>query len=114
MNYIEKRPWGKFEVLIDNTDCKVKKITVNPGGQLSYQYHKQRSEVWTIVSGNATLTLDDKISHHTYGETIQIPVGTKHRVENNSLDPLVFIEVQWGGYFGEDDIIRIEDKYNRK
>ena len=106
---VNENSWNSFKKLsIDE------KITVNPGGQLSYQYHKQRSEVWTIVSGNATLTLDDKISHHTYGETIQIPVGTKHRVENKSLDPLVFIEVQWGGYFGEDDIIRIEDKYNRK
>tara|TARA_Y100000004_G_C8879576_1_gene397001 strand:- start:656 stop:1006 length:351 start_codon:yes stop_codon:yes gene_type:complete len=110
----EIRPWGKFEVFIDNADCKVKRITVNPGEKLSYQYHNRRHEVWTIVSGNATLTLDDEISHHTYGATIQIPIGTKHRVENKSLDPLVFIEVQYGGYFGEDDIVRLDDKYNRK
>ncbi len=114
MNYIEERPWGKFEVLIDNMDCKVKRITVHPGQRLSYQYHNRRHEVWTIVSGNATITLDDNVAHHTYGETIQIPVGTKHRVENKSLDDLVFIEVQWGGYFGEDDIVRIEDDYKRK
>ncbi len=113
-NYIEKRPWGKFEILVDDSDCKVKKITVNPGGRLSYQYHHKRHEVWTVVSGNATITLDDKVSHHTYGETIFIPVLTKHRVENKSLDDLVFIEVQYGSYFGEDDIVRIEDDYDRK
>ena len=112
-NYIEERPWGKFEILVDDSDCKVKKITVKPGERLSYQYHHKRNEVWTIVSGNATMTLDGKVSHHTYGETIFIPVGTKHRVENKSLDDLVFIEVQYGSYFGEDDIIRIEDDYNR-
>ena len=99
--------------MIDNADCKVKQITVYPGEKLSYQYHNKRNEVWTIVSGNATLTLNGKITHHTYGETIHIPIRAKHRVENKSLDPLVFIEVQWGGYFGEDDIVRIEDKYNR-
>ena len=114
MIFMEERPWGKFEVFIDNADCKVKRITVKPGEKLSYQYHNRRHEVWTIVSGNATLTLDGIVSRHTYGATIQIPIGTKHRVENKSLDPLVFIEVQYGGYFGEDDIVRIEDKYNRQ
>ena len=113
-NYIEERPWGKFEILVDDSDCKVKKITVKPGQRLSYQYHNKRSEVWTVVSGNATITLDGKVSHHTYGETIKIPIGTKHRVENKSLDDLVFIEVQYGSYFGEDDIVRIEDDYDRK
>jgi len=112
-NYIEKRPWGKFEVLVNNDNCKVKKITVNPNGRLSYQYHHKRSEVWTIVSGIATMTLDDKISHYIYGETILIPQGTKHRVENKGIEDLIFIEVQHGSYFGEDDIIRIEDDYNR-
>jgi len=112
-NYIEKRPWGKFEVLVDNDNCKVKKITVNPNGRLSYQYHHKRSEVWTVVSGVATMTLDDEISHYIYGETILIPQGTKHRVENKGIEDLIFIEVQHGSYFGEDDIIRIEDDYNR-
>ena len=110
----ETRPWGKFEILIDNSDCKVKQITVNPGGRLSYQYHQHRSEVWTIVSGIATMTLDGKISDYIYGETILIPLGMKHRVENKGYDDLIFIEVQYGSYFGEDDIVRIEDDYNRK
>ena len=107
------RPWGKYEILYEGKNCKVKKITVKPGGRLSYQYHFKRSEVWTIVDGVATLTLNDEISHYVYGETIQIPQGTKHRVENKGLDDLVFIEVQHGSYFGEDDIIRIEDDYGR-
>ena len=82
----EKRPWGKFEILVDSDNCKVKRITVYPGGRLSYQYHHKRSEVWTIVSGVATMTLNDKISDYIYGETILISQGTKHRVENKGLD----------------------------
>tara|TARA_R110000744_G_scaffold30351_2_gene71906 strand:- start:8458 stop:8814 length:357 start_codon:yes stop_codon:yes gene_type:complete len=114
MNYIEERPWGNFEILLDSKDCKVKQITVKPSGRLSYQYHNHRSEVWTIVSGVATVTLDGKISHYIYGETILIPRGVLHRVENKDLDDLIFIEVQHGSYFGEDDIIRIKDDYNRQ
>ena len=114
MNYIEERPWGKFEILIDNDYCKVKRITVKPGGRLSYQYHHKRGEVWTVVQGKATMTLDDVVEHYYYEETILIPQGTKHRVENKGQDDLVFIEVQHGSYFGEDDIVRIEDDYNRK
>jgi mannose-6-phosphate isomerase-like protein (cupin superfamily) len=114
MNYIEERPWGKYEVLVDSDDCKVKRITVYPEGRLSYQYHHKRSEVWTIVSGVATMTLDDEMRLYVYGETVLIPQGTKHRVENKGTTNLVFIEVQHGSYFGEDDIVRIEDDYNRK
>ena len=110
---IEHRPWGYYEILKEKTNYKVKRITVRPGGRLSYQYHYKRSEVWTIVSGTATMTLDDKISTHVYGDTILIPQGTKHRVENKGQDDLVFIEVQHGSYFGEDDIVRIQDDYDR-
>ena len=110
----EYRPWGKYEILHEEKNCKVKKITVKPGGRLSYQYHYKRSEVWTIVSGTATMTLDDIVTEHNYGETILIPQGTRHRVENKEQDDLVFIEGQHGSYFGEDDIVRIEDDYNRK
>tara|TARA_B110000003_G_scaffold230775_1_gene233072 strand:+ start:1067 stop:1411 length:345 start_codon:yes stop_codon:yes gene_type:complete len=114
MNYIEERPWGKFEILIEDVGCKVKRIIVKPGGRLSYQYHHKRSEVWTIVSGTATITLDESIKDYEYGDTVLIPQGTKHRVENQFDNNLVFIEVQHGSYFGEDDIIRINDDYNRK
>ena len=103
---IEYRPWGYYEILKEKTNYKVKRITVKPGERLSYQYHHKRSEVWTIVSGKATITLD--------GDTILISQGTKHRVKNKGQDDLVFIEVQHGSYFGEDDIVRIEDDYNRK
>jgi mannose-6-phosphate isomerase len=113
MNYTEERPWGKFEILIDSDECKVKKITVKPGERLSYQYHKHRSEVWTVISGVASVTLDGEISYVKYGETILIPQGSKHRVANSTTTDLVFIEVQHGSYFGEDDIIRIEDDYDR-
>tara|TARA_B100001778_G_C18587624_1_gene630688 strand:- start:674 stop:1018 length:345 start_codon:yes stop_codon:yes gene_type:complete len=114
MNYIEERPWGKFEVLIDSDYCKVKRITVYPGGRLSYQYHYKRGEVWTVVAGVATMTLGDSVGYYHYGDTILIPQGTKHRVENTGQDDLVFIEVQHGTYFGEDDIVRIEDDYDRE
>ena len=111
---IEYRPWGYYEILKEKTNYKVKRITVKPGERLSYQYHHKRSEVWTIVSGEAYMLLNDELSLHTYGETIFIPQGTKHRVENKGQDDLVFIEVQHGSYFGEDDIVRIEDDYDRK
>ena len=86
MNYIEERPWGKFEVLIDSDYCKVKRITVYPGGRLSYQYHYKRGEVWTVVAGVATMTLGDSVGYYHYGDTILIPQGTKHRVENTGQD----------------------------
>jgi|15BtaG_2_1085339.scaffolds.fasta_scaffold04008_6 mannose-6-phosphate isomerase len=113
MNYTEDRPWGKFENLLEAEYCKVKRITVNPGQRLSYQYHYKRSEVWTVVQGTPVVTLDDKKINLTSGQVIEIPVGSKHRIENNTEHPVVFIEVQHGSYFGEDDIVRLEDDYNR-
>ena len=109
----EKRPWGFYEILIDEKNCKVKKITVKPSGRLSYQYHYKRSEVWTVVAGIATITLNEITKDYTYGETVLIPQGVNHRVENQLDNDLVFIEVQHGSYFGEDDIVRIADDYNR-
>lgn len=116
MNYIEKeeRPWGRYFVLQDEPTYKVKRIEVEPGQRLSYQYHFKRSEAWTMVLGEAIITLDGIAKTHKAGETILIPVGTKHRIENKSDALAVFIEVQTGTYFGEDDIVRIEDDYNRK
>ena len=111
---IEYRPWGCYEILKEEKNCKVKKITVKPGGRLSYQYHYKRSEVWTVVAGIATITLDDETNWYDYGKTVKIPQGTKHRVENREQEPLIFIEVQHGSSFEEEDIVRIEDDYNRK
>lgn len=109
----EERPWGKFFVLHDENSYKLKRIEVNPGGRLSYQYHHKRSEAWTIVEGIGTITLDGIVSQYQRGDTILIPQGVKHRIENQGKEKVVFIEVQTGSYFGEDDIVRIEDDYNR-
>ena len=110
----EYRPWGKYEVLLDNEDVKVKRITVNPNSRLSYQYHEKRREQWIIISGSLTIVLDGEKVFRGPGESIHIPLGAKHRAWNETNDPVVFIETQTGTYFGEDDIIRVEDDYNRK
>lgn len=107
------RPWGAYWVLEDAHTHKVKRIKVNPGGRLSLQYHQYRAEVWTIVSGVGTITIDNSVADYKAGEVAQIPQGAHHRIENKTDDPVVFIEVQYGTYFGEDDIVRIEDDYNR-
>ena len=109
----EERPWGRFFVLHDEPKYKLKRNEVNPGERLSYQYHLKRSETWIIVEGVGTITLDGEVKDYHSGQTILIPQGTKHRIENKGLKKVVFIEVQTGSYFGEDDIIRIEDDYNR-
>ena len=110
---VDERPWGKYEVLLDAPDVKVKRITVNPYSRLSYQYHDKRSERWVIVSGILSVILDDVRIIKTSGESIHIPLGSRHRACNETHEPVIFIEVQTGSYFGEDDIIRIEDDYNR-
>tara|TARA_A100001011_G_C14003293_1_gene712365 strand:- start:29 stop:379 length:351 start_codon:yes stop_codon:yes gene_type:complete len=110
----EERPWGRFFVLHDEKNYKLKRIEVDPGGKLSYQFHYKRSEVWTIVEGKGKVTLNGKVRDYSEGETIKIPQGSKHRIVNNTDKKVVFIEVQTGSYFGEDDIVRIEDEYKRK
>ena len=107
------RPWGEYWVLEDKETHKVKRIEVKSGGRLSYQYHHHRSEVWTIITGVATVTLEGIQKEYQPGEVVQIPVLSKHRVANNGLAVLTIVEVQFGTYFGEDDIIRIEDDYLR-
>ena len=107
------RPWGEYTVLLDNEYCKVKQINVKPGQRLSYQYHDKRKENWTVISGNLTIILDDEKVFRSPGESITIPQGARHRAGNETDEEVIFIEVQTGTYFGEDDIIRIEDDYNR-
>ena len=111
--YKEERPWGSFEHLLDTDYCKVKRIIVKPGQRLSYQYHYKRSECWVIVQGVADVTLNDKEYLFNTNNVVEIPAGTKHRVENKGSEDLIFIETQTGTYFGEDDIVRIEDDYGR-
>ena len=109
----EERPWGRFFVIHDESNYKLKRIEIEPGERLSYQYHNKRSEAWTIVDGNGLITLNGEDSEYSKGETVLIPQGVKHRIENKGQKKLILIEVQTGTYFGEDDIVRIEDDYNR-
>lgn len=109
----EYRPWGGFEVLSDQERFKVKRITVDPGQQLSYQSHQKRAEHWVIIEGQAEVVLNDQTHKLSSGESIYIPIGSKHRMRNPSDKPLIFVEVQTGSYFGEDDITRYQDDYQR-
>ncbi len=112
--YQEERPWGSFTNLLDEDYCKVKIIVVKPQQQPSYQYHHKRSEVWTIVSGQGMVTLSGKTNEVSAGNVVIVPVGEPHRIKNTSeTEDLIFIEVQKGSYFGEDDIVRLEDDYDR-
>ncbi len=107
------RPWGKYAVLYDHGAFKAKYITVDPGHQLSYQRHKERAEHWVIVQGQGRVTLDDQIHDLDKGQSVTIGKGVKHRIKNTGDEPLIFVEVQTGTYFGEDDIERFEDDYGR-
>ncbi len=110
----ENRPWGRFEVLRDESYFKSKIIRVEPGHKLSYQSHEKRAEHWVIVRGQAVVTLNGQEHQLKAGDHIFIPQKAKHRVHNRGLDALEFIEVQIGDYFGEDDITRYEDEYGRR
>jgi mannose-6-phosphate isomerase len=107
------RPWGSYTVLDDAPDHKVKRIEVKPGCRLSYQRHQRRAEHWFIVSGDAKVTLNGVANHLESGAAIDIPTGASHRIANPGDKALVFIEVQVGDYFGEDDIERLEDDFGR-
>ncbi|TAL51230.1 cupin domain-containing protein [Patescibacteria group bacterium] len=107
------RPWGRYDILEVMPTHQVKRITVNPGARLSYQRHQRREEYWVIILGRARFTLDDVDSDHGFGEVLFVPFQAKHRVQNIGDEPLVFIEVQRGDYFGEDDIERFSDDYGR-
>ena len=110
----KERPWGSFFVIANEPLYKIKRIEVDKGEvRLSYQYHNKRSEVWTIIQGEGIITLNDKPKNILKGDTILVPQGVKHRIENTGGEKTIFIEVQTGSYFGEDDIVRIQGDYNR-
>lgn len=110
----EMRPWGFFEVLVDCPNYKIKEIVIRPGKRLSLQLHHQRCEHWFILSGIGKVILGDNWYMKAVGDHIDIPVETKHRIENvDETNNLVFIEIQTGVYFGEDDIKRFEDDFGR-
>lgn len=112
-NIFEFRPWGKFENLQDSKDCKVKKLIINPFSRLSLQYHRYRSEHWTIVKGEARVFLNGNITILKEKKSIDIPKLSQHYISNETSEPLIIIEIQMGSYFGEDDIIRLDDPYQR-
>lgn len=107
------RPWGFYEVLADEQDHKVKRITVYPGKRLSLQRHRHRDEHWYLMKGKAVVTLDNNELTLQEGHAVNIPQGILHRIMNTGAENVIYIEVQTGNYFGEDDIERIEDDYGR-
>lgn len=107
------RPWGKYKVLHDGEECKVKIIEVLPGQRLSLQSHEKRAEYWYIIAGEGLMTLENFKFPLKAGGKINIPVKMKHRIENTGTETLKFIEIQTGTYFGEDDIVRYDDDYGR-
>jgi len=108
-----ERPWGRYEILRESDSYKVKIIHVNPGKRLSYQRHEKRAEHWLIISGKARITLNGNIFEMSAGDSIDIEIRDLHRIENIGTTDVVFVEVQTGTYFGEDDIERIEDDFWR-
>ena len=112
MNF-EERPWGNYTVLHTDETCQVKKLVVSPGKRISLQSHKFRSEHWFIVSGQGTVELDGKEIEVGPGDSIDVPIGTKHRISCGGSASLVFIEVQTGSSFAEDDIVRHSDDFGR-
>ena len=111
---IDQRPWGSFTILDEGEDYKVKRIEILPGKRLSYQRHSRRSEHWFFVRGTAKVTLNGVEFLVKAGDDVDVAVGDAHRVENpTEIDDLIFIETQTGEYFGEDDIVRLEDDFGR-
>lgn len=108
-----ERPWGSYTVLDTAPDHQIKRLVVRPGTRLSYQRHARRAEHWHVVSGVATVTLEGVEVELAPGESVDIAVGQAHRCENRGAVDVVFIEVQTGDYFGEDDIVRLEDDFGR-
>ena len=109
----DHRPWGFYQVLSDEEDCKNKKITVYPGKRLSLQRHQHRDEHWFVVSGKAIWTLNGVERRLVAGQSVDIPRKSVHRIQNDGMKNLVFTEVQTGDYFGEDDIERLGDDFGR-
>jgi len=107
------RPWGFFESLIQGERFQVKRLVVSPGRKLSLQKHFHRAEHWVVVRGSALVTRDDETLLVRENESVYLPLGCVHRLENPGKIPLTLIEVQSGAYLGEDDIVRLDDVYNR-
>lgn len=111
--YTEHRPWGSFTVLVDEAHFKTKRLDVLAGMRISLQSHHHRSEHWIIVTGQAKITVGEDVSLYTESQHVFVPRETRHRIENTGDTLLTIVEVQLGEYFGEDDIVRYEDDYDR-
>ena len=109
----DERPWGRYEVLEEREGYKVKRLEVKPGARLSLQRHARRGEHWVVVRGVADVVCGTRELQLKQGEHIHIPPETNHRLGNSSEEALSLIEVQLGDYLGEDDIVRLEDDYER-
>ena len=107
------RPWGEWQVLDLQSHVVVKKLLVFPGGRISLQRHKYRTERWIVTEGVATVLCDNNLLHLNVGESMMIPCGCMHRLSNQGTKPLALIEVQIGDYLSEDDIERFNDDYGR-
>ena len=108
-----ERPWGNYRILFKEKGFWVKRIEVKPGSRLSLQKHAKRSERWAVVKGKGLAVVNNREISVEPGVVIEVPLGAVHRIGNNGKEPLVFIEVAMGSYLEEDDIIRLEDDYNR-
>ena len=109
----ELRPWGSWHVIDVADGYKIKRIHVNPGARLSLQSHVHRSEHWVVIQGEATCEVAAHLSVVRKGGSIDVPIGARHRLGNDGSEELVIVEVQLGGYTGEDDIFRYHDDYGR-
>lgn len=114
LNEIGNRPWGTWRCIAVGDKYIAKIITVNPHSSLSLQLHKMRSEHWVVVSGAPRITVGDSVLEYKFGESIDIPVDTPHRLENLTDVPVVVLEIQMGDVLDESDIIRLSDIYNRQ
>ena len=109
----ETRPWGNFKILLREPGIQVKRIEVKPGLRLSLQKHKKRAEKWIVISGKGIATIKNKEVPVSAGKYFDVPCEEIHRMQNTGKVPLVFIEVQFGDYLGEDDVIRLQDDFAR-
>ena len=108
-----ERPWGWYETVSEVPGNKVKRIRVHPGQQLSLQKHHQRAEHWVVVLGTARITVGERVLDMAAGQHVDIAVGEVHRLANLTGQPVEIVEVQFGAYLGEDDIVRLQDDYGR-
>jgi len=108
-----QRPWGWYETVSEVAGNKIKRIQVAPGQQLSLQKHSQRAEHWVVTQGTARITLDERVFDLTVGQHCDIAIGQVHRLANLTGGVVEIVEVQFGSYLGEDDIVRLQDDYGR-